>query len=891
MKRKLISLALCLCLILTLLPAGVYAAGEPQGLYYRRANVDTETNPWTYTDSHRKLRDEMADTPGFSQDVVLVYIDENGTEVIPPFNEVTATGDYFRIEEPAEGFVTVYFTDFGDGGYISYEGWNLPVRSDVPDYGFFKALPANQQNYIARWDYDENNTSIYFAATGEEDTFLSIEEDGSRFNAQFAISQDGKSVEIRLGDVSCGSGDLKIQYTVKNGDEGTDTNSDSIWVDCGPGSMQDDRCHSESFTINGNEAVVGFAFVREDGMLDPYVEGNSGPSCSYEQETNGSYGEEQWDLFDYPICVGKVVAQEGGNTVYQNITDGVTLTVKVIRLEPADAMTPMTAFSLEKGTAQVTSKSAPIGNPPSIYYNKSYEGAAKVCATVEVNGTEYEIWYTVTTEFDKTTVIDLTEAASIHEINQTLSGMSKSSDPVEIILGAKTYGDSSDDANIILPDLSDSRSPSAITVRGTEKNGVRTKVDGGLMILSTQGVQISGIDFQAREQGRSFGISGSAGAGPCNVYDCSFRNFETAIDATKSFVGATAGNQFHTNTVALDIALPDSGSNQDQLEGNVFTGNGTAVRVTALNDFVTPYYFRLRDGEFVGNDVDLDISQEGEYYFYRNLFAADESTLREPVIGQHDGVIIHCYPARDFDGNLILSKSENNVILNDMAGQLQIGVSQLQGQKMTIVSDNGSGSTIVGFIESILAAQNVFSTSAAGLRMASSSSEGEGFFTPSLDVTRTEDAVSVVLQDVPAGLKLAVSIPEIGWKQIKVTHGGKTLEEVSLADGMATFVITEGGEYVIAEKTQTYRIVDQQGKAVEAVVLAETKKVEITGSVSPAEPVLVASYDGDGRFLGLKAVTEAGQVAVGENADTVGIFWIDAENAPKGGSDTIRLTE
>ena len=63
----------------------------------------------------------------------------------------------------------------------------------------------------------------------------------------------------------------------------------------------------------------------------------------------------------------------------------------------------------------------------------------------------------------------------------------------------------------------------------------------------------------------------------------------------------------------------------------------------------------------------------------------------------------------------------------------------------------------------------------------------------------------------------------------------------------------------------------------------------VTGAAITAEaPVLVASYDENGRFIGLVAVTTpAVPVEPAEDAETIKIFWVDEALAPKAEDEEI----
>ncbi|MBR3394335.1 MAG: S-layer homology domain-containing protein [Firmicutes bacterium] len=803
MVRKLLSICLCLCLLLTLLPAQVFAAGESEGLYWRWANreTDPETGNRIYVDSHDRLRDEMSGSPGFSHDVVLVYVNAGGEETILNAADVTVEGDYIDVSRLQDGFVRVTFKSFGNDGTISYGGCSLPVICDLPDFGFYSTQTAGEDSFLTEWDYKSIGNTIYFVAR-HGNTLTSVSERSDLGASLNNISETCCAVTLETVTESC---DLSLSFTFSD-ENGNGDGEETIWIayDEGHGhSPAGDECSAAGLKIDEQDAVVGFAFIRADKMLDIYSGGGSGPSCAYTKEDSGSYGAEEWDNFAYPIRVGLEKSQEGVNTIYEDITETSELRILKVWLDMDSATGDADTFSLAPGTEQVTVLDAPVDNPPKIYYDKTHEGSVIVYAKVSVLGEEYEIWYTVTAEFMEPEVLDFSEMGSIREINLALAGMEKTIEPVIIHLGIKTYGGEGDDPAIIIPDLTFDETPSGITIEGERRENAETVVNGGIVLQSRAAGIISEVTLEARAQGEGTGVTSMEETGPYNLYACNIKNYATGMDSSNSFIGACRDNYFENNGVAVKVSLDDFGANQDQWSGNSFVNNDTAVQVTSLNDFITPYYFRLRDGEFIGNTTDFDIAQEGEYYFYRNLFATDGSTLREPAITSHAGVTIHCYPAKNFDGDLILSKKDSNTILNSIAGDLQILVSQLAGQKMTIVTDEGKGSSIVGYIEDLTAVSAPASTSSKGLRMAASSSGSEDLFTPSLDVVRSEEAVTATLQEMPSGLKLAISIPDIAWENVVVTHGDAEIEDVTVSDGMVTFTATEGGDYVISKKTES----------------------------------------------------------------------------------------
>ena len=63
---------------------------------------------------------------------------------------------------------------------------------------------------------------------------------------------------------------------------------------------------------------------------------------------------------------------------------------------------------------------------------------------------------------------------------------------------------------------------------------------------------------------------------------------------------------------------------------------------------------------------------------------------------------------------------------------------------------------------------------------------------------------------------------------------------------------------------------------------SKTNSVTISGPVSATEPVLVASFDKDGRMLSISRITDSGKAGTtSAHANTVKLFWVDTNNAPK----------
>ncbi len=73
------------------------------------------------------------------------------------------------------------------------------------------------------------------------------------------------------------------------------------------------------------------------------------------------------------------------------------------------------------------------------------------------------------------------------------------------------------------------------------------------------------------------------------------------------------------------------------------------------------------------------------------------------------------------------------------------------------------------------------------------------------------------------------------------------------------------------------------------VLHTDSGEVDISGSVSAAKPVLVASFDDSGRFMGITIATTTATVSTAAGAGKVSIFWTDNTSAPLGAQEVIEL--
>ena len=225
------------------------------------------------------------------------------------------------------------------------------------------------------------------------------------------------------------------------------------------------------------------------------------------------------------------------------------------------------------------------------------------------------------------------------------------------------------------------------------------EVHGGIQLNGATLFTVNGFRFVAPESETETETRAIFGGGCTGVNQCTFTGYDVALDASDGLVQCGWQNTLENNKIAWRVDLKNAilNNKQDCTE-NRFLNNGTAVEILSMNEVSKPYSMRITDTDFVGNNLDFKVPAPGEFYFYRDFFADKDGARREAMTMMGENTILHVYPARlesitgENDG---LFLGEDNTILNDESANLLIGVSQLVGKKIVVVSDDGNGSTVL----------------------------------------------------------------------------------------------------------------------------------------------------------------------------------------------------
>lgn len=174
-------------------------------------------------------------------------------------------------------------------------------------------------------------------------------------------------------------------------------------------------------------------------------------------------------------------------------------------------------------------------------------------------------------------------------------------------------------------------------LQGTEdEEGNRTTMPG-LWLRGNDSFFLDDIDFVADERYKmtmgeesftcgilSWGVgTGAAKRGDIfSAQGCTFTGLDYGIRCTPTGYTVMQHNVFIDCGVGylLDCEGKNGGNANSTLGDNRFVGCDVGVWVRNLPDYITPYDFRVYNNDFINNLVDIDASQHGRLYFYKNYF-------------------------------------------------------------------------------------------------------------------------------------------------------------------------------------------------------------------------------------------------------------------------------
>jgi|GEM_PF-4735814 len=374
-----------------------------------------------------------------------------------------------------------------------------------------------------------------------------------------------------------------------------------------------------------------------------------------------------------------------------------------------------------------------------------------------------------------------------------------------------------------------------LTLCGSEDNdGNRTTLPG-LRTENTDGFFLSDLDFKADSQitqrygGEEFTCGvlmyGAENSDIYKVMNCRFEGFDYGVRTTATGYTCCWDCEFVDCSMAylLDSAGKERGNTNADMKNCRFVSCGTAVRIKGLPEGITPYGYRLYNCDFLGNDMDIDVSQPGRFYCYKNYFGdihtnvdvvddASDVHKRPPRVRGRGYAYVVVNPRWRDPVTLDGSNHESNHLIVDTkhglanymfnseaygynfdSGTLNTDLSK-QTEDVSLAMTNDQEETLGTW--DIAGGE----TQTSLLSLFAEETTVADTFCPALDIDENKDgSISVTVDDSDLfdQRKVTLTIPA-DFIQATVLLNEAAVESVT-ANGQVTFTVTNGGTYVISE--------------------------------------------------------------------------------------------
>ena len=577
---------------------------EQPALLYRNMRHDAATDTWYETGDLRDMSELNLEWGGGSYMLRLYYGTEADAE---PVTDLSVSGDTLALESMTDGEGEIFWRLQGIGYGESTLNWKTDSESgdysmfvDLPEYGFYSEQARDISCYLSEIVYDD---------LSEDRTVWLISGEGfTEAEAKNVIvsASNGELVETDVMPRESDPNRYDIRVTVPAPDI-----NERFYLEA----MLDDwymtRCQV-SLAQPGNalyweDYAAGFSWDMGDILMINEGNWQLGQSVP---EDDGSY----FPYREISIAVGEKKTDAGGQPYYE-VEKNMPVSVRVtqLRVEAASGTADAFSFDDEETVTQINDPSEPV----MLYSRNDQSCTAVISAEVEIisggrvvkTGTVRMLaWQKIIVSRDEVRPDDDTTDA----LNAYLAELADNLDPdgvYTIHLGKEYIG------TIEIPEEFGRMDAGSLKLTGADTG---TKIYGGIDINGGDIGVLQNVFFFSTDDVQSALYGGSCR----NIYFCLFSGYDVAADATDGMLTFTQGNIFVDNTVAvrLDAARHEDGGNLNPWGQNTFLRNDTAVQVLSFNDTISPYYFRIVDSNFIGNDIDFDLQTGGTVYLYRNYF-------------------------------------------------------------------------------------------------------------------------------------------------------------------------------------------------------------------------------------------------------------------------------
>ncbi len=340
---------------------------------------------------------------------------------------------------------------------------------------------------------------------------------------------------------------------------------------------------------------------------------------------------------------------------------------------------------------------------------------------------------------------------------------------------------------------------------------------GGVEFNGDNGLWLSGINFIGPGRDNAWGVGDEYtnkpnyaiyGSGPAVIRSCSFVGYNVAIHSDSTFHKNSIGNRFDNNGTALIISGDIMGI-APAMSGNLFRGNNIAMHFKNLPDRLSFNDYNFEKNIFIDNTTDIQndakkaIFMPGCYFGYGtegNIVARE--CIYKPI-GQQQGngnwkKQVMYYPqatTTEFKEYIFDSEfygKKDPIVSINFTKIFPIPQQYLDGNTFRIYDERGE----IARIDFNTASSG--SSSGARAFSARGGSSSEATFDATVELERSDNTITIKLNDFPGGKTPTVSVPnEDGWTKAAVVGPNGDNSEVSVTSDYISFVAPSGGTYTI----------------------------------------------------------------------------------------------
>lgn len=200
MKKRFLSWILALAMVLSLLPADLAVAAE-EGLYYRYAGWDDATGGH-FEDKNQSLYSDFETWPGSGSPVYFYYVDGNGTEInLHKEDLIIEDPSIARLEETS--WPNMYHLGIEKLGEtrISYNGYSIRIFSNLPEFGCYGSIVANEATFLREFAVTEEQNVFYIVGLNQRKiTNVELRREFASI-AEVEIMDDGAYAKVTVNEV------------------------------------------------------------------------------------------------------------------------------------------------------------------------------------------------------------------------------------------------------------------------------------------------------------------------------------------------------------------------------------------------------------------------------------------------------------------------------------------------------------------------------------------------------------------------------------------------------------------------------------------------------------------------------------------------------------------